>query len=1183
MPVKNSTHSRPFAALAAMVFGLCVVLAPTVARGEDDGADVTLAMPEVDASGPIPVPPPTPALGPDGTPLPMEGVPSDAALARASAPQARNLAETRVEEAFPAIAEDPLRSFETDDVTKFLNDHVARVNPPGPGGPALVASVAPLRDSNEGGSRQAIDFDVEREGGHFEAVNPLVDVSFPENLGNPLQLQRLGLGISVSSPEASQSAGQRLSDGKVFYHEATKDTDLVLVPVTAGAQLLAQIRSENAPEELLFNVTLPDGTQLQEAGNEGIEVVRDGDRVAVLTSPIAFDADGLPVESLLELRADNTIALITRHRTGHAYPVLIDPEIGTPITENWLSSSWQGGNSSSVGWAQGSWIPGAYSAPITVPTTGNPQNACGSAFNCWQGGLYAQAGANWQLLAGAVGQWIYQPPGNSSYITSATLSPINYSRNGENGWFTPHAYFGVFSTRTGLWPSVGTKGDNSIPNPTSFSWTGPPDGPTPDDPNEVVFGMGTSTNRIGAAKLTANRTAALGGAMIGVGDGEAPRVDSVTHSPALPTNWTQAYSGAATITGWDGTPQSFGLGTYSIGFKSAAPGSAWDYQNATTTVTLPNPPDYKGPTQTQTVPCSGTRVTPCPTSLAKTFNYDSSQFPEGINTVQVKATDILGKSGTSTWEIKVDRTAPTIELPGDQGEKPGITVSDPTYMLRVRARDGDAGEPETPNPTTAESGVASVKLYLDGGTTPVAERNQSCSAPLGSCQGKVSWRINRSDIAQSPHTVRVLATDQVGNQAERVVPINASTAAGDVFHVSEYTGDPDGTGELIAETWFDPGTIDTRRVDPNGTVTTRALAPCDPDQPAGPACDHLRLRAPSNYSSAPNDTYTAYMSERLNDPNLPSVSTLRTVLDPSITAELDPVEIGPLSTVLEAWQAPPPGSASTFELFEIGPTDGRALLWVDSATGLPLKVVGTPENAPPEPPHYWDYDPERYALSELSDSFFLVDPPTEASEVELMEARPDDTTPSVTDEETQTTFRSFSLGDNPSVDGGPEFCLVETGVITNAVHPALMQNDEADEGGVESTVDLDDEHERDSAPESNPNAPETKAFASYDEIEEGGQCEPGEGIAQTPDLMVTSMASNSSAGVGWEDAYATSADAIVVEPIGDPAEGLGGQAIALSATDATSAIADAGATAVIVDGPYELDELQDLAEQLEAE
>jgi hypothetical protein len=759
MPVKDSNHSRPFAALAAMVFGLCVVLAPTVARGEDDGAQVSLSVPDPEeaANSPIPIPP-APALGADGTPLPMEGVPSDTALANASARLAGGLADDRIDEMFPAIAEDPLRTFETGEVVKFLNDHVARVDPAGPGGPSILASGAPLRDPNEGAPRQAIDLDVEREGGHFEAVNPLVDVSFPVDLSHPLQLQKLGLGISVASPEAAQSTGKRLPDGKLLYHEAAKDTDVVFVPVTGGAQVLTQIRSEDAPEELSFEVTLPAGTELHGAGTEGIEIVRDGKRLAVITSPLAFDADGIPVDSRLELRANDTIGLITNHRAGHAYPVLVDPEVS--VWENWLSSSWQAGNSSAVGWAQGSWIPGAYSAPITTPTNGNPQSACGSAYNCWQGGLYAQAGANWQLLPGAVGQWIYQPSGTSSYITQASLSPINYSRNGENGWFTPHAYYGVFSTDTQTWPpgGVGTKGDNGT---TSFYWTRPENGPKPD---EVVFGMGTSVDRTGPRKLTANRTTALGGASIGVADGEAPSVDDIVFSPDK-SDWENAYSGSATITATDQDANGYGLGMYSIGFKSAAPGSDWAYQNATTTITLPNPPDYKGPTQTQTVNCSGTRVTPCPTTLTKTFNYDSTGFPEGINTVQVKGTDVLGKTDVGEWEIFIDQSAPTLNVTGGLRQGTGAQV-------QVTTTDGTAGSPQT-----SRSGVEKVELLIDdeldavfdgelakvteGGTNGLAIKEQECLND--NCAMTPSFTLDTNHYPERLYDFRVRTTDRVGH------------------------------------------------------------------------------------------------------------------------------------------------------------------------------------------------------------------------------------------------------------------------------------------------------------------------------------------------------------------------------------------------------------------------------------
>ena len=670
-----------------------------------------------------------------------------------------------------------MREFDSLDVEKFFNDHVATVSQAGSDKGALVQSTLPLRAADDDGVMKPVDPSLDQQDQHFESANPVVDVAYPDSAAKQVRLQDAGVGLTVDSADADSSVPTPFGDDKLFYHEIAKDTDLIVAPVTQGFELMTQIRSADSPERLPLTVSMPQGAELHEAADgQGIEVVRSGSRLALITAPVAVDAAGNSVPSHLSVTDGDHIELVTEHRSAQtSYPVLVDP-----VTEDWTNNSWQWqGNTNTIGWWNGSWAPGGYSTPFA-------SFGCVAGYNCWGNGLYEQVGSGWQIGNGNGAQWVYTPHGASTYIKSANLSTINFSRNGENNWGTPYAYWGVYSTSDANWGHDGN-GTSLVAlsgsGLTNANWQAANLG-AGDDVDEVVFGMGNNYPRVGSNKLTAARTASLGGLTIVLDDPDIPHFDGLTSTDS-PHGW---YRGNAPLTVHP-TARDNGLGVKSVSLITPTSG---------------NPS-----TDTHTVWCNGTYTARCPSAYSPTFSYSTANMPEGTNVVREQATDILGKTGNGNfWNVNVDRSGPLINLPDNSSDQLAQATDDtgtqqqsqdpdnpdelalPTYKLHVDATDASASGPR--------AGVANITVKLDpdsaDGGQILTTQDQTCAGTTDSCPLSLDYTLNAISLSPGSHTVRIIATDRAGNTNKRDITFEFHPATGLTDDdVTQYSELPDGS------------------------------------------------------------------------------------------------------------------------------------------------------------------------------------------------------------------------------------------------------------------------------------------------------------------------------------------------------------------------------------------------------
>lgn len=554
MRVPGASHRR-WSRFALGAITALVVALPTLAFGEGiGGSGIENGEPsDTPPSGPLR--PPTeaenagildPETASEESATPSEVADSEDAYSDESAPEARGLLLQEFAGLIDTFDQQPGRAFDGAHVEKFLSDSVARIDPPGSEGPSLAISSTPLRDHTEEGATKAVDLDVQREEGHFEARNPLVDVSLPADAASPLRLDAANVGVRLASDGAAQAPGVPLQGDKVFYHEAAPDTDLVLAPVTRGVEIMTQVRSADSPERLPFRVDLPAGAELHDRGERGLEVAIGDQVLTVIGSLVAVDAQGNPIETGFEQTGPNSFDLTVEHQSEDAlYPILVDPLVEDWYYNNW---AWQG-NGNFNGW--GDTYAGGGDYYVTT-------RWC--RYYCWGQtfyphtvplGLYVSADQGWQFPSGAARVWYYNAPGQTSFITNATFSPIYFARGGDWNWYTPFAYWGVCCDPGGHWAGYGSTGQDLYDASQTWNFAPPPSGP---GARTVYFGMGNNYPRGPAygnpyAALGANLTAGLGGMYMQIDDPEPPSL-----SDPVPAN------GAPSFSSW--LPEANGTSTY---------------------------------------------------------------------------------------------------------------------------------------------------------------------------------------------------------------------------------------------------------------------------------------------------------------------------------------------------------------------------------------------------------------------------------------------------------------------------------------------------------------------------------------------------------------------------------------------------------------------------------------------
>lgn len=442
---------------------------------------------------------------------------SETAYTALSSGEARSLLSETFAEELEGLNGDPGRILSTLEVEKPLGTYSALVKAPD-GNSAILNSSVPLQSDIGGEGNQQVNLTLEPSGQGFVPANPFEEVELPGSAAESIHLEG---GIGIKLPAGADPAAERLGSMNLFYPETQTDTDTLVAPRANGVEVFEQLRSPQSPEELRFDLSLPEGAKLRSSAHGGgAEVVSEaGDELMEVTPPTAADAQGVPVPVTMSVEGDSLVLEVPNQSGEFAYPILVDPNYVNNTTN---FSEWLLG-------------PGNYS---------------GYHMQSIPGSLDAFSYANTWYPEWSSANWVYGAVNQTTYIAAATFSPIDFLADGCYGE-NPHGYVGIFNTFTQSFEGhFGNYWGGNISNATWESgWVGGY------NTRQAMIGIGT----YGGVSIPCNHELFVGGYSIQEEDPYAPSFSSISGIPAAGSWFDPGAAGNASITAADN-----GLGVQEI-------------------------------------------------------------------------------------------------------------------------------------------------------------------------------------------------------------------------------------------------------------------------------------------------------------------------------------------------------------------------------------------------------------------------------------------------------------------------------------------------------------------------------------------------------------------------------------------------------------------------------------------
>lgn len=337
----------------------------------------------------------------------------------------------------------------------------------------------------------------------------------------------------------------------------------------------------------------------------------------------------------------------------------------------------------------------------------------------------------------------------------------------------------------------------------------------------------------------------------------------------------------------------------------------------------------------------------------------SNLKPNTVYHYRVVATNLVGTAYGNDKSIIVDQIKPNMTFAST------YSAANPNqYGLEIQASDLGA----------VQSGLRSITILLNG----VTEKTETFACPAAQCpaSGALTWTKSFEHPLDGSDRLTVLAVDDAGNATSTSFDLPSK-----VVHATVYTANPASGGAKVAEEWAELGTHNSRRTT-SADLVTRGSGGCQTESTTS-RCSFLRSLNTNTENGEPQKYYSEVSTE-MSEPN--AISEAGTLLLPRQADFGQSGEKGAMSTVLQSWQTPPPGSGGSFEKIvstskasEEDLLPGEWIFWVDSSTGLPVKAA-TKEGSQAPQTMYYSYDSTVQEAGTLSPEFFLQQPPTPESE-----------------------------------------------------------------------------------------------------------------------------------------------------------------------------------------------------------
>ena len=652
-------------------------------------------------------------------------------------------AQALLVEAFPqqlkALNADPARVLSTLEVEKPLGTYGALVSDE-EGESAILNSSVPVQSDLGGQGKEPVDLALEQSGSSFVPQNPITEVELPGSAEEPIQLQS---GIEIELPTSDDHGAEPLGDMNLFYPETETATDTLVAPKAGGVEVFEQLRSPESPERFSFALNLPKEAKLRMSEAGGAEIVASsGKTIGEVRPPSATDAQGATVPVTTSIEGDSLVLEVSHRSREVAYPVLLDPEWVTDTT------------------SFGEWTPSLNSGYEYYLN------------NNWSS-LDAISRGHYYYPANTHGQWAWGAYGTTAYIAAATFSPVDYIVH-TCQTYEPHGYIGLYNPGWGGYDALGIWATGASEGPYETGWKGNT------GTRDAIIGIGTSGAGV---EIGCAHELYVGGYSIQEKDPEAPTVNSAT---GIPGGWAKEF----TVTPHASDP---GLGVKAITLS----------------------PEGSSP-HTNSQGCTGANGSRCPGSWETSFGF--SYFFEGERSASVTAYDPLGPdvashvSASYPFTTRLDRQKPEVKLEGEftqaleeaeeEGEgKKAPALHLPVYNLKIEATDkANEGNPKT-EPKARRSGVKNIAVFLDGKEMKVPWEAQGCSGPEYSCPMVKTYPVPMDEVqGGGVHHLKVVATDQVGNEREEEINFEYFPATGmKDEYVMQHFPLPDGEGNESEE------------------------------------------------------------------------------------------------------------------------------------------------------------------------------------------------------------------------------------------------------------------------------------------------------------------------------------------------------------------------------------------------
>jgi YD repeat-containing protein len=665
-----------------------------------------------------------------------------------SAGESEELLRAVFAEQLDALNSDPSRFLSDAQLVRSLGDSGAVVKDEGEG--SLLETTVPVRTEDEDGQLAKVDLSLEATPEGFQTENAIADLVLPSSADEAIQVGEEGFEIAQGG--ATGASANRFGDKNLFYPSVLTDTDLLVAGNSFGAELFDLLRSKESPENLRFEIGVPEGAELRSDERGGAEVLREGERLTLIPNPYAVDAQGTEIPVEMEVDG-SSIVLHVAHRDGdYAYPALLDP-----IVEDWVNqgSNWYGGQKLDA-LTNGAWS-------WTSNNSNVKHDVC-----CWEGSHHGLLTVFEPAFYGPeqFGQWAYSTANSKTYITHAWLIPFNRADNGC-GSAQPHDYAGLWNPGD-VWSPIWLNYAKTYGN-LSGDGVG----------QSLVIGEGSGPPGV---SLACKRILYAGGVGIWLNDDWGPGITSASvpsgswFGDLAPTN--------ITVSSWDE-----GLGVQFVKILNEGKSE----------VAIEKAKN-----------CTGLYGARCPTTHNSQFNLTGDSFGEGIRNSSVTVSDPTGKIAEKFFTTKVDNSPPEVALEGQLAEATGEVVtygqaehpvadgkdklSLPVYNLTIKAKDGDKKEDKT-----KRSGVKNIEVWLDGSKLSVPwSPLTSCSET--SCSMEKTLPVGLTGLSAGTHKLEIKVEDFVKEIGKRNIEFQYIPATGmKDEYVMHYFPLPDGQGDEAAE------------------------------------------------------------------------------------------------------------------------------------------------------------------------------------------------------------------------------------------------------------------------------------------------------------------------------------------------------------------------------------------------